>query len=72
MNIKESRKRIQAVSLFLNLHTLARNAKHYTPLDDNQQPLSEEMRRLDFYVREIDRHGARKIMRRILGEIKFD
>jgi len=72
MNVKEARRRIQAVSLFLNLQTLAKNAKHYTPVDDNKQPVSEEMRRLEFYVREIDRIGARKIMRRMLNEIRVD
>jgi len=72
MHIKEAKKRIQAISMFLNLHTLARNARHYTPLNDDNQPVSEEMRTLDTYVSEIDRHGARKLMRRMLQEIKID
>jgi hypothetical protein len=65
MKMNKERKQIQVVSLFLNLHTLAKNAKQYTPLDDNKVPVSEEMRRLDFYAREIDQHSGRDILREI-------
>ena len=65
--MNKERKRIQVISMFLNLHTLAKNAKKYTPRDkDTKIPVSEEMRRLDFYAREIDKHNGRDIMRDIL------
>lgn len=72
MNIKEARRRTQAVALFFNLHTLARNVRNYVQANEKGEPVSEEMRRLDACVREINRHDGRKIMRRILNEIKVD
>lgn len=64
--MNKEQKRIQVISLFLNLHTLAKNAKKYTALDKYREPIEEEMRRLDFYVREIERHNGRDMMREIL------
>ena len=65
--MNKEQKRIQVISMFLNLHTLAKNAKQYTPVDKKTgQMVSEEMRRLDFYAREIERHNGRDIMREIL------
>ena len=66
----KARKKVQACSCFLTLHTLARNVKKYTPLDEKTgQPVSEEMRRLLFYVREIERHGGRYFLRQsLLGD----
>ncbi len=72
MNEKEARKRIQVIALFLNLHTMARNAKNYTPLDKDGKPTSEEMRRLSAYVREINRHNGRRILRGMMMEIRAD
>ena len=65
MKMNKERKQIQVVSLFLNLHTLAKNIKQYVPLDKNGVPVSEEMRRLDFYAREIDQHSGRDILREV-------
>lgn len=66
-------KQIQVISCFLNLHTLAKNAKKYTPIDKKTgQMVSEEMRRLDFYSREIDRHSGRDIMRELLRKVNVE
>ena len=54
------------MSMLLNLHTLAKNTKQYVSKDKFGQPVEEELRRLDFYAREIDRHNGRDIMRDIM------
>ena len=64
--MNKEQKRIQVISMFLNLHTLAKNAKKYVPKDKFKEPVEEEMRRLDFYAREIDRHNGRDMMRDIM------
>ncbi len=65
--MNKEQKRTQVISCFLNLHTLAKNARKYTPLTkESKQPVSVEMGRLDFYAREIDRHNGRDMMREIL------
>ena len=64
--MNKEQKRIQVISMFLNLHTLAKNAKKYVAKDKFKEPVEEEMRRLDFYAREIERHNGRDIMREIL------
>jgi len=63
----KARKKVQASACFLTLHTIARNVKKYVSIDEKTgQPVSEEMRRLLFYVREIDRHGGRHFLRESL------
>ncbi len=63
----KARKKVQACACFLTLHTLARNVKRYVSIDEKTgQPVSEEMRRLLFYVREIERHGGRHFLRQSL------
>ena len=64
--MNKEQKRIQVLSMLLNLHTLAKNAKQYVAKDKFKQPVEEEMKRLDFYAREIDRHNGRDIMRDIM------
>lgn len=63
----KARKAIQACSCFLTLHTLAKNMKNYVPLDKKTgQPTSEEVRRLLFYAREIDRCDGRNFLRNMM------
>ena len=65
--MNKEQKRIQVISILLNLHTLAKNAKQYVPIDKKTgQIVSEEMRRLDFYARELERHNGRDILRDIM------
>jgi len=64
--MNKEQKRIQVISMFLNLHTLAKNMKKYVAKDKFKEPVEEEARRLDFYAREIERHNGRDIMREIL------
>lgn len=52
--------------MLLNLHTLAKNAKKYVAKDRFGEPVEEEIRRLDFYAREIERYNGRDLMREIM------